>query len=151
MVVFISSSSRRWIATGSLHCRMRPQVGERPYNPAFCHTVMRVEIRRANGSRRVRSCNLPVFAYYCTIFFDNMAPPWGVGWRKCDGRGPAEAPPDVSRGIRKTSKKNIAFLMQICFHLASNLAPFRPYLSNFLHAFFQHRFYTDFILICHGF
>ena len=56
-----------------------------------------------------------VFACFCTIFFDNMAPPWGVGWRKCDTCGSA----DVSRGIRKTIKKNIDFWMPFWLHVGS--------------------------------
>ena len=75
-----------------------------------------------------------VFACFCTIFFDNMAPPWGVGWRKCDTRGSLADPPrltrssvDVSRGIWKTIKKNIDFWMPFCLHVGSMWHP------NWLH------------------
>ena len=72
----------------------------------------------------------PVFAHYCTIFFDNMAPPWGVCWRKCDSRGSVADPPrltrssaDVSRGIRKTIKTNITFWMPFCLEFGSTWHP----------------------------
>ena len=76
----------------------------------FLRTIRNLkEIRRANGPRRVRPCKPPLFAYYCTIIFDNMAPPWGVGWRKCDPCSPLEVPPKFRRCFQrgpKTEPKN---------------------------------------------
>ena len=73
----------------------------------------------------------PVFAFYCTIFFDNMAPPWGVGWRKCEACGSPAAHPQFPRCFQRhleyhQNKHRFldAFLAQCWFHLASNLAPF---------------------------
>ena len=70
-----------------------------------------------------------------------MAPPWGVGWRKCDTRASAAAHSrltrssiDVSRGIRKTIKKNITFWMPICLHFGSIWHP------NWLHFGIMFRF-----------
>ena len=89
------------------------------------------KICRANGPRRVRSSKPPVFAYYCTIIFDNMAPPWGVGWRKCDRRSSVEVPSKFRRCFQRGPKnepKNHwffdAFLAPFGLHLASILGPF---------------------------
>ena len=60
-----------------------------------------------------------------------MAPPWGVGWRKCDPCSTLEVPPkfrrssvDVSRGVRKPSQKIIDFWMPFWIHLGSIWPPF---------------------------
>ena len=41
--------------------------------------------------------SIPVFACFCTIFFDNMVLPWGGGWRKCDPRSSVDAPSTLRR------------------------------------------------------
>ena len=72
-----------------------------------------------------------VFACFCTIFFDNMAPPWGVGWRKCDTRGLLAVPSMFLEASGKPSKKTLIFG---CL-FASILAPFGIQIGSILGSF----------------
>ena len=38
-----------------------------------------------------------------------MAPPWGVGWRKCDTRSSVEVPPMFPEGSENRAKKSLIF------------------------------------------
>ena len=109
-------------------------------------TKRRQKIRRANGPRRVRARKPPVFAYYCTIIFDNMAPPWGVGWRKCDPRSYTCNPPDVSRGVRKLSEKIIDLLMPFWLAFGSTWLPFWHHFGMFFRFMFGLNFRCAFLL-----
>ena len=51
----------------------------------------------------------PVFVYYSTVFFDNMAPPWGIRWRKCDRRRSLDAPSMFPEASKKRAKKTLIF------------------------------------------
>ena len=122
------------------------------------------KIRRANGPRRVRPCKPPVFAYYCTIIFDNMAPPWGVGWRKCDTRGSVEVPPKFRRssaevpsmfpeGSENRAKKSLICCQRRChpnlwmpfwLHLGSIWPPFLVHFGMISRFSFGIRFRCDF-------
>ena len=85
----------------------------------------------------------PVFVYYSTIFFDNMAPPWGIRWRKCDPRGPIDAPSTLPRrsldappmfpeASKKRAKKTLIFG---CL-FGSSLVPFGLQILSMLASFF---------------
>ena len=56
------------------------------------------------------------------ILFDNLPPPWGIGWRKCRGSIEAHSRPtrslfDVSRGLQKTIQKNIDCWLPCWFYV----------------------------------
>ena len=89
-----------------------------------------------------------VFACFCIIFFDNMAPPWGVGWRKCDTRGSPEAHSQFRRCFQRPlenhQKKHCfldALLTPFWLHLASKLAPFWDHVSLQFLGIFPMRFF----------
>jgi hypothetical protein len=75
---------------------------------------------------------MPVLDYYLTIFFDNMAPPWGIRWRKCDPRSSVDAPPMFPEASKKRAKKTLIFG---CL-FGSILAPFGLQIRSILASFF---------------
>ena len=101
---------------------------------------------------------MPVFAYYFTIFFDNMAPPWGIRWRKCDPRGPADAPSTLPRRsldapsmFPEASKKRAKKTLIIGCLFGSILAPFglqiRSILASFFASVFEQVFEALFLIL----
>ena len=76
--------------------------------------------------------SFPAFCCYCTISFDNMAPTWGVGWRKCDTRGPAAVPSMFPEASENRRKKTLIFGCPF----ASILAPFGIQVGSILGSFF---------------
>ena len=86
----------------------------------------------------------PVFAYYSTVFFDNMAPPWGIRWRKCDPRRSADALPTLRRrspdapsmfpeASKNRAKKTLisdTFFSPFWLHLASKFWQFWHHFSH---------------------